>query len=152
MTNMLEKGLWWMYWQLHIKPPSRHNELKARQVWVSLENLIMNKAVNSLQLPLWETRASDHTEFLNLIKWFSRTIQKYGSVSGMLGGEESSLWQVPGLWLWGEYFTKRQNKPEQWDYGSARVSMSILSHLGKLCNNKEKQTHLTCFVLLLVGI
>ncbi len=43
MTNMLEKISGIGTWQLHIKPPSRHNELKARQVWVSLENLIMNR-------------------------------------------------------------------------------------------------------------
>ncbi len=49
------------------------------------------QAVNSLQLPLWDTRASDHTELLNLIKLFSRTMRKHGSVSGMLSEEESSL-------------------------------------------------------------
>lgn len=61
---MLEKGLWWMYWQLHIKPPSRHNELKARQVWVSLENLIMNR-----RWILCNYRCGKHERLITQCSW-----------------------------------------------------------------------------------
>ncbi len=79
MTNMLEKNLWWMYRHL----AASHQTFQQTQ-WIKGQTSLglirkphNEQAVNSLQLPLWDTRASDHTELLNLIKLFNRKMAAF---------------------------------------------------------------------------
>lgn len=151
MTNMLEKRSLVAVLAASRQTSQQTHWIKGQTSLGLIRNPHNEQAVNSLQLPLWETRASDHTVFLNLIKRFSRT--NMNTWQGFRDAWWRRILALTGTMFVtvGWIFPKRPNKPEQWDYGSARVSMSILSHLIKLCNSKEKQTHLTCFVLLLVG-